>query len=68
MCIIAGCDNIPYYNYKNEKGKLYCKEHKLDKMVNKKYDYCIFDDCLTQASYNYENVKKPIYCKKHIRG
>ena len=35
FCREVNCEKYAYYNFENEKKKLYCREHKKDGMVNK---------------------------------
>ena len=66
LCVFPACDNLAYYNYRGLRGRFYCKEHKLDKMVNKDYKYpCIVTNCDKEAYYNNSHEKKPTYCCVH---
>jgi hypothetical protein len=46
LCQESDCSNKAIYNYKNEKGQKYCKEHKLDNMCNKTKKICSEIDCI----------------------
>ena len=60
QCQGLNCTNKAIYNYKNEKGQKYCKEHKLDNMCNKSKKICDEIDCI-------KNICKfsKIYCTDH---
>jgi hypothetical protein len=63
-CIIEDCEEKAMYNYYEEEKGLYCKDHKLSKMINMndKKRMCI--KCHgTRAGFNYEGEKKPLFCK-----
>ena len=57
-CISLDCNTSPSHNYKNETKRLYCKEHKLDGMVDVKSKKCLEPDCNTRPVYNYKNETK----------
>jgi hypothetical protein len=65
ICIYDYCDKEAKYNIKDEKIKLYCKEHKLENMINIRNYLCIRDGCKKIPIFNYENQKKGLYCSKH---
>ena len=46
QCRQLNCLNKAIYNYKNEKGQRYCKDHKLDNMCNKTKKICDEIDCI----------------------
>lgn len=62
-CIVDMCTIIPSYNYRGEKKRLYCKNHKLEGMINISNTLCL--NCNKTASYNYEDEGIPLYCKQH---
>ena len=64
-CLVDGCVTEPIYNYPTAKAGIYCKEHKLDSMIDVKNIKCIHGTCKTRANYNYPNFKKGQYCSKH---
>ena len=64
-CIIPNCDKESMYNYKNEKGREYCKIHKLPDMINFKYHECNYTDCDNKPSYNDIGESIPSYCSIH---
>ena len=64
-CKNSDCNKRANYNHINEKKALYCKEHKLDDMVDIKHKRCKNPDCNKIPSYNYSNETKPLYCKEH---
>jgi hypothetical protein len=59
------CNNRPLYNYKGEKMGIYCKEHKLDDMIDVLNKTCIIGNCELKPSYNYKGKKEYLYCKTH---
>lgn len=44
---------------------MYCRQHKLNNMVNVRNKKCIFKNCKLKSIYNYEGKKNPMYCNKH---
>ena len=63
-CIANDCKNRALFNYKNERGRIYCKDHKLENMINKSQNVCKFEDCLKIPSFKYKDGKI-LYCSKH---
>lgn len=57
------CDKRALYNYEEEKGCRYCKDHALDNMVNKNYNICSVGNCKKRASY--KNAEKKHFCGEH---
>ena len=51
FCREVNCEKYAYYNFENEKKKLYCREHKKENMVNiitkkiKNDNKCKYLDC-----------------------
>ena len=68
-CKFENCKKRANYNYKNEKERLYCIEHRKSNMIelDEKSKYCIENDCTKIASYNLVDEKKAIYCKDHLK-
>lgn len=64
-CHHSNCHDKPFYNYKHSEGKIYCKDHKKENMVNKKNRICQFGDCITQCKFNIPGAKFSLYCSKH---
>jgi hypothetical protein len=63
ICIYNGCTKRMNFNYLNCKKALYCKEHKLNDMVDVLHLKC--DKCnATRPTFNYEYESKPLYCKR----
>ena len=60
QCQGLNCTNKAIYNYKNEKGQKYCKEHKLDNMCNKSKKICDEIDCIKNICKFSKN-----YCTDH---
>ena len=56
FCKEVNCEKCAYYNYPDEKKKLYCREHKKDDMVNK----------ITKIIRN-DNKCKYLDCKKYTK-
>jgi hypothetical protein len=65
ICNNIKCSKIASYNLENEKKGLYCKEHKLDDMVNVRCKMCAYKGCIKIPVYNEENEKSGLYCKEH---
>jgi len=66
FCKTIDCNKDALFNYKSETEKLYCKECKLDKMVNlgQKSKLCKKGDCITRSGYYFENNKSYKCCSK----
>jgi hypothetical protein len=64
QCIIDNCKLKPIYNYKAERIKKYCKNHKNDEMIRIS-SYCRNITCLKQPSFNYNGNKNGLYCSDH---
>ena len=64
-CIHENCKTKPYYNIPGVKNGLYCKNHKLDGMVDVVSKTCIYENCTLQPSYNSPGEKNGLYCKSH---
>ena len=76
VCKEVNCKKCAYYNYPNEKKKLYCRQHKKENMVNKitkkikndnKYKYL---DCKKFTSKDFCNMHryKCLSCDTRIRS
>ncbi len=67
ICQEKGCDKEAKYNFKGEKEKKFCVDHKDTKMIclEEKSKYCIDETCCTRASYNLPTIKKAIFCMDH---
>ena len=70
LCAFGNCRKNAYYNFKGERKRLFCKEHKEDGMMSVNTGYiCQKEDCLTVATYNLPSPMgrglSPAYCKKH---
>jgi hypothetical protein len=67
------CKRIyPVYNFPSEKKPIYCKEHKLEGMVNLKSEkrQCAFDGCTKTPQYSDNKDNKDLekmYCKLHCQ-
>lgn len=64
------CTKSATYNFKDQKKRLYCNEHKEPGMVNIKIDNRICITCKEQGeskrcSFNFPDEKKPKFCKAH---
>jgi len=59
-CDVRACFNTP-----NLKWGRFCKNHKLDNMVDVKNKKCIYEGCKILPNFNYEGETKAIYCKSH---
>jgi hypothetical protein len=64
-CISTNCVNKAIYNYKNEKGQKYCKEHKLDNMANKSKKICSNGDCIKNTCKYSKELCSDHYNKLH---
>ena len=65
ICNNIKCSKIASYNLENEKKGLYCKQHKLDDMVNVRCKMCAYEGCIKIPVYNEENEKSGLYCSEH---
>ena len=80
-CIINYCKKLASFNYHNEKIFLYCKEHKLDNMINikkghilckehnisfSKDSFCKECEKLHCLSCNQNINKSHYFAKKHV--
>jgi len=58
------CYKKAYYNTNDEENAKYCKDHKLENMVNINKKRCIHKNCNRKAYYN--NIGFPVkYCSDH---
>ena len=64
-CKFENCLKCPNYNYEGEKKRLYCLEHKLDKMINVGSIICRQPNCKIVALYNVEGNTRGLYCSQH---
>ena len=65
ICNNSDCKERATHNYKYEKERLYCKNHKENNMIDfdEKSKYCIETNCTTKSIYNFIGEKKAIYCE-----
>lgn len=73
-CKFEKCTNIGVFNYLKETGRIYCKEHKKDGMVNKRIKYCLTcvgkkeeglnSDGLIGACFGFKGGERE-YCNNH---
>ena len=64
-CIHENCNKCCIYNREGETKPLYCKNHKLENMINVITKKCIFENCNKCCIYNYEGETRPLYCINH---
>ena len=64
-CKEKDCNKIPHYNFPNTNKGVYCKEHKLESMIDVKHEVCKEKNCNIRPCFNYEDKKSGIYCKEH---
>jgi hypothetical protein len=64
-CIHDNCIKQPVFNLPNETKPLYCKEHKLENMIDIKNKRCIHDNCIKQPNFNLPTETKALYCFEH---
>jgi hypothetical protein len=64
MTICRNCNKTAQFNTADEKKGKYCKNHKLEGMINVTIKRCYQKECMKKATYNYIN-HKPKYCKSH---
>lgn len=64
-CQFDKCTTQPYFNFPNQKQRLYCSVHKQKNMINLIAKKCNFDGCIIQPSFNIKHKKSGIYCFKH---
>ena len=65
QCRQLNCLNKAIYNYKNEKGQRYFKDHKLDNMCNKTKKICDEIDCIKNTC-KYSKTHCTDHCVKEI--
>lgn len=70
MCKHEGCKvKRGSFNFEGTKNGIYCKEHKLEGMIDVVHTKCIFvkdgKECNKQASSNIKGENKALYCKEH---
>lgn len=67
LCVYGDCDIEPSFNYGYKKETLYCKEHKLESMMDvfHRRKTCSYDRCDLYPLYNYKGRKTSKYCKYH---
>jgi very-short-patch-repair endonuclease len=56
---------MPNFNLPNTTKRLYCNEHKKDKMINVCHKLCISANCSIRPNFNIPSETTPIYCAKH---
>jgi hypothetical protein len=64
-CRANGCEKIPVFNFATEKRGKYCKEHKLENMVNVKDKHCQHENCTTRPSFGFPNTRTSLFCFAH---
>lgn len=64
-CIYEGCNRCPTYNYKVYNSGWFCKDHKLDNMINLDKPRCKFENCREPARYNIKGKNSGIHCEIH---
>ena len=64
MVRCKNCIKNAYYNNNEEDIPLYCKNHKLENMINIKRKKCIHENCKQKAYYNKKGLY-PKYCSYH---
>ena len=63
FCKEVNCEKYAYYNFENEKKKLYCRQHKKDGIVNKISEKIINDN---KCKYlNCKKFAKKDFCNMH---
>lgn len=64
LCAENNCNKHASFNFNGETKRLYCLDHKSDKMINLKFKKCIYNDCYKSAFYG-ENNEKISFCIDH---
>jgi len=59
------CTKHATFNYISETKPLFCKEHKIENMINVKDKRCCNENCLTRPTFNYIGETKALFCKEH---
>ena len=62
-CEIHTCEKTAIYNFETLKSR-FCREHKVDGMINVHDKKCEFEDCKIVKSYNYKDLPAK-YCFTH---
>jgi hypothetical protein len=70
ICIEDDCNNLAFFNFKNEENPLYCKNHKKDDMFsikkNNNINKCKEECCdIKFPKFNFINKKTGLYCYEH---
>ncbi len=65
LCNFEGCKTQPIYNFEGKSGGKFCKEHKLDGMIDVKHKTCNFEGCKTRPNFNFAGETKGKFCNKH---
>jgi len=64
-CRYENCTKQPAFNNPTETKALYCREHKLENMINVKSKRCSYENCMTHPVFNYSTETKALYCVEH---
>ncbi|CAN0421088.1 unnamed protein product, partial [Ectocarpus sp. 12 AP-2014] len=68
-CAEVGCKQTGSYGYRDAdgrpRGKVMCRKHKEDDMINMKAPKCFIRGCYKAPSRGYEIDKKNKYCENH---
>lgn len=65
QCQFENCMKHASFNYKHEKKRKFCGEHKQPDMINIAFTKCNHVGCIRKASYNYCEEKVGLYCSTH---
>ena len=63
-CTAKDCPKEANYGFKTG-PRVYCANHKLEKMCNKKAAVCKYEDCITRANFSSLPSGKKDFCKDH---
>jgi len=67
-CIYENCKRYATYNYEGQKKRIYCREHKKEKMIDVAHKKCIEPGCIAQPTYNFPGEKKRLLCADHKKN
>eukprot|EP00639_Heterosigma_akashiwo_P031804 CAMPEP_0194737070 /NCGR_PEP_ID=MMETSP0296-20130528/79731_1 /TAXON_ID=39354 /ORGANISM="Heterosigma akashiwo, Strain CCMP2393" /LENGTH=89 /DNA_ID=CAMNT_0039646887 /DNA_START=29 /DNA_END=295 /DNA_ORIENTATION=+ len=56
---------MAYFNFEGERKGKFCREHKVDGMVDVINRCCGHAGCNKRSSYNFEGEKRPRFCAQH---
>lgn len=65
-CQYKNCETRSIYNYPTEKKGIFCKDHKLNNMINVEDKRCQHPNCELLACHGFVNERRK-YCSRHAK-